>query len=92
MEIDDHIQNIIDCSNSRLTSALATVDAEGARIAHEEVIENAETVEEHTRAADRLRNDIRNVGSLLSALHAAAKAHELLAVAKGFKERRSKAR
>lgn len=78
------MNNLIAGSHYQLNAALATIRDNVRGIASESVIETAETVEEHIRAAGRLRVDIRNVGALLAAMHDAAKAHETLAIAKEF--------
>ena len=72
-------EDIIAAETANLKHAASTIADQLAGIGNAQ--SNCSSVKEHLRAARELRVDIRNIGSLVAALHDAAKAHEMIAVA-----------
>ena len=74
-----YCENLIAAGTVNLKHAVSKIESELAGIGS--ASSNCSTAEEHSFAAKRLEVDIKNIGNLIAALHDAAKAHEIIAVA-----------
>lgn len=72
-------EDIIAAETAHIKHAAVTIADQLAGISNAQ--SNCSSVKEHLLAARRLRVDIKNIGSLVAALHDAARAHEMIAVA-----------